>query len=467
MTSLQGSGIGTQWTYDTNTNDRRLLTVTSGPGTRVFGYKTTAENDVTSVTETLGSTSQTWTDTYDNNDRLLTAALSTGASYGYAYDKAGNITSLKNGSSTKTPSYNTLNEVKTFAAKNFVYDANGNLTQDDLHSYTYDAENRLVGIGFLSQPGVSESFRYDGNNHRVVSVLVNGATTTETHYFWCGQVLCEARNASDKVIGRYFAEGQEAPAAGTLLYYGRDNIGSVRDILNAQTGSLVGSNDYDPYGNAIKATGSANTDFRFAQLFYDKQSALYRGNFRSYDTRLGRWQSRDPKFETTGVNLYAYAGDNPMNGVDPYGLDTLLITSGWNGGYNIFGHSAVATTGNGVDSYGTPDPYGANATNYIQSQLQNRDVTITRIPTTPAQEQAIRDYYNKNYGPGSKYSTRGHNCANASGGALAAAGLPISANGIYAPGGIEFQASTLPGATTQTLTQGSSVPSTYNSFNPP
>jgi RHS repeat-associated protein len=328
MTNLQGSGIGTQWTYDTNTNDRRLLSVNSGAAARTFTYTTTAENDVTGITETLGATSQSWADTYDKADRLLTATLSTGASYTYAYDKANNITSIKNGSTTTALAYDTLNQAKAFKAKTFAYDANGNLTQDDLHTYQYDAENRLVSLGFLAQPGVSESFRYDGNNHRVVSVLVNGSTTTETHYFWCGQSLCEGRNANDKVTQRYFAEGEEAPLAGTLLYYGHDKTGNVRDVLSAQTGSLLGSNDYDPYGNALKTTGSANTDFRFGQMFYDKTSALYRSNFRLDDSRIGRWQNRDPAEETGGINLYAYAAGNPVNLIDPLGLWTGQIGLG-------------------------------------------------------------------------------------------------------------------------------------------
>jgi RHS repeat-associated protein len=368
MTSLQGSGIGTQWTYDTNTNDRRLLSVNSGPATRSFNYTTTAEGDVTGITETLGSTQQSWTDTYNKADRLLTAALSTGASYAYVYDKAGNITSLKSGTTTTALGYNSLNQLKAFKAKTYVYDLNGNLTQDDLHTYTYDAENRLVGVGFLSQPGVSESFRYDGNNHRVVSVLVNGATTTETHYFWCGQTLCEGRNANDKVIKRYFTEGEEAPAAGTLLYYGRDKIGSERDILSAQTGALVGSSDYDPFGNIITTSGTAQTDFRFGQLFYDKTAALYRANFRQYDQRSGRWQNRDPQEESGGVDLYTYANNSPVDLVDPLGLWTGQIGLGgyldvplpWSpiGGYNINPGYGIGFGGYGNIGYFNYGYYG-------------------------------------------------------------------------------------------------------------
>ena len=36
MTSQQGANVGTAWTYDTNANDRRLISVGSGPGSRTF-----------------------------------------------------------------------------------------------------------------------------------------------------------------------------------------------------------------------------------------------------------------------------------------------------------------------------------------------------------------------------------------------------------------------------------------------
>ncbi len=86
---------------------------------------------------------------------------------------------------------------------------------------------------------------------------------------------------------------------------------------------------------------------------------------------------------------------------------------------------------------------------------------------TPQQEQAIRDYFNKNFGPNSKYSATSHNCANATGGALNAAGLGGPANGLELPSDVESEAQSLPGAATQTLPQGSQVPSSYRSFNRP
>jgi uncharacterized protein RhaS with RHS repeats len=48
---------------------------------------------------------------------------------------------------------------------------------------------------------------------------------------------------------------------------------------------------------------------------------------RWYDPDTGRWLSRDPIEEAGGLNLYAYAGNNPVNFIDPIGLADLINDS--------------------------------------------------------------------------------------------------------------------------------------------
>jgi RHS repeat-associated protein len=320
-TVLQSATVGTGWAYHSNLNDRRLKSITNSGIARGYQYTTTPENLISGVTETSrGVPVRNWTYGYDASDRLLAAQSSTTAQYGYAYDPADNLSAIQRPGGASTLTYNGLNQIRTLNGVPFSYDANGNLVQDDQRTYRWDAENRLIGIGYKAQPSKHTTFRYDGLGRRIAITTTNGTVVSETRYLWCGEALCQARTSNDAVTRRYFSEGEELPGAGTLLYYARDHLGSVRDLLVAQNGSLISSYDYDPYGSATQESGRLSGDFRYAGMFYHQDSGLYLTHYRAYDPRTARWLSRDPIGELTGGNLYEYVSVNPLSGIDPLGL---------------------------------------------------------------------------------------------------------------------------------------------------
>jgi len=181
----------------------------------------------------------------------------------------------------------------------------------------------LIGIGYLATPAVSTILRYDGLGRRTAVIENNNGSSTETRYLWCGERICQARDASDAIIRRYYDEGelQVSSTGNTPLYYAQDHLGSVRDLVNAG-GSGLATYDYDPYGQPTRSTtnGSARADYRYAGLFYHAPSGLYLTHYRAYDPVTARWLSRDPIEEGGGVNLYGYVGGNPINYTDPRGL---------------------------------------------------------------------------------------------------------------------------------------------------
>jgi len=196
-------------------------------------------------------------------------------------------------------------------ARTFQFDSNGSCTSDGLRSYTWDRANRLATI---TQGTSVTTFVYDGLGRRVQEKF-NGNVIKQ--WIWANSELAEERDGSNNTIKRFFPQGQEIN--GTAYYYTRDHLGSVREMTDAG-GNLRARYDYDPYGQLTKVSGDLEADFGFAGYYRHQTSGLYLTLYRAYDANVGRWLSRDPIGEDGGINLYGYVGNNPINGVDPFGL---------------------------------------------------------------------------------------------------------------------------------------------------
>ncbi|XYI02307.1 RHS repeat-associated core domain-containing protein [Sorangium sp. So ce1128] len=62
------------------------------------------------------------------------------------------------------------------------------------------------------------------------------------------------------------------------------------------------------------------TPFGFAGGLYDADTGFVRFGARDYDPETGRWTAKDPLgFGGGDTNLYAYAGQDPINNIDPDG----------------------------------------------------------------------------------------------------------------------------------------------------
>ena len=67
---------------------------------------------------------------------------------------------------------------------------------------------------------------------------------------------------------------------------------------------------------ASSFTHDARNEVRFSTKRYCTTTCLIEYQFRKYDPILGRWLSRDPIEEAGGLNLYAFCGNNGLNGGD-------------------------------------------------------------------------------------------------------------------------------------------------------
>jgi RHS repeat-associated protein len=108
----------------------------------------------------------------------------------------------------------------------------------------------------------------------------------------------------------------------SYLYDGKGNVSALLDNSQAVTATYT----YDTFGNLMSQTGTLSQPFKFSTKMYDKQTGLSYFGYRFYSPATGRWMTRDPIGIAGGLNLYGFVGDDPIDWVDPFGLDTYMCT---------------------------------------------------------------------------------------------------------------------------------------------
>ena len=141
-------------------------------------------------------------------------------------------------------------------------------------------------------------------------------------------VLQERSADGGTVLKTYAPHGEMDSTNGTAvpLYYTRDHLGSVREVV-ASDGSVSARYDYTPYGERSRVSGTYEAAKGYTGHDYHADSGLILTRYRAYDPQLGRWLSPDPIEESGGMNLHEYVDGDPVNGVDPLGLETSTESS--------------------------------------------------------------------------------------------------------------------------------------------
>jgi RHS repeat-associated protein len=112
---------------------------------------------------------------------------------------------------------------------------------------------------------------------------------------------------------------------GTTYRLISDHLGSPRLIVNTTTGAVMQRMDYDEFGQVITDTNPGFQPFGFGGGLYDRDTKLVRFGARDYEAETGRWTTKDPlRFAGGDTNLYGYVLNDPVNLVDPAGLEVFL-----------------------------------------------------------------------------------------------------------------------------------------------
>lgn len=349
-----------KYTYDALNRLKTVTIVWTGnpeTHTATYNYKNTTAALDNSVAHFNGLTT---TYGFDNADRL-TSIGSTIASYTFTVDPNGNIREAERADEVMSAfPADDPGTIYTYGYNDPAQPKNNRLISEGSNSYLYDDEGQLKTAGAsqyvfdyahrLSSAGDQLSNYYDGSGKRILSVR-NGIITRYI-YDKFGNLIAEADG--NNVITGYYIYGAgllaKITSTGEIYNYHFNQIGSTVAITDKDQ-TIVNKYSYDPFGSVLEETEGIDQPFKFVGQFgvMAEDNGLYYMRARYYDAKIGRFIREDPiGFEGGDVNLYAYAGNNPVNGIDPSGLFEIFIrdTGGRNG--DTYGAVFIVTGNNGV-----------------------------------------------------------------------------------------------------------------------
>ena len=330
----------------------------------------------------VGTETNAWSLSYDGVGRLTDAQRFVGRVHTNAfsersitYDRNSNILTLtRYGENAATPdeilaySYNgnLLSGISNTGASGgggqYTHDANGNLTRDGLSTLDIDYNDRNLTSRISSGGATLAEYEYlaDGTKLRALDGGGNGYQYRGSLIYTqtAGQTgspaitLDCAVTSAGRIVRENTADGSSTYK---VQHYLRDHLGSVRAVIDGDTGTVIEASDYYPFGKRIQvtapvsepvggsqyasepavapvapATSVASTSSPNRWLFSGKepQSFLYANiplldfGARMYNPTIARWTTADPMSEKYyGISPYVYCLGNPISIIDPNGMD--------------------------------------------------------------------------------------------------------------------------------------------------
>ena len=354
---------GVNYAYD---NGNRLTQISQGSATVSFGYD--GGNRRTSLTLPNGIVMSY---SYDNASELTGITYTNGGTtlgtLTYAYDLAGRRTGMGGTAAqtalplaVSTTAYNANNQLTAWGTASLYYDPNGNMTSDGVNSLVWSARNQMSSMN-----SSAVSFQYDPYGRRSGKTVV-GVTT---NYLYDGANVAQEISGGSPIANLLSGGTDEVftrtDSSGTANFL-TDALGSTLALTDG-SGSTVASYAYEPFGNTTVTSGSSTNSYEYTGRENDG-TGVYFYRARYYSPNLQRFVSEDPIGLKGGdVNFYAYAHQNPVNLIDPFGLWTISLggTINVNLGFGSFSYSGgfVVDSSGDIGVYNTVGGGGAFGTN--------------------------------------------------------------------------------------------------------
>ena len=288
--------------------------------------------------------------------------------YEYEYNEIGNIVEIVNNGTTTTFGYSTEHPDRliSYNGSAITYDEYGNLKTSPGANGTVNyswTDGKLTSItsGSLTTAFKNCTFAYDGYGRRIskniASTSISGGTINQSTvntsfvYDYFGRLIRETVTSSyvagviNTEIKTFLYDDQglvgmihEANGTTNTYYFHRDLQGDILGIYDT-SGNSVAQYSYNAFGICTIVSGSnytvANANpFRYRGYYYDTETGFYYLNARYYNPDWCRFISPDSVAyldpdNPSGLNLYAYCYNDPVNYADPSGhsVTAILITS--------------------------------------------------------------------------------------------------------------------------------------------
>jgi RHS repeat-associated protein len=270
---------------------------------------------------------------YDALGRLETATGAWGSAT-FGYDSLGNVRSKTLGSRTVSVGYDARNRVSQVADSargtaqiGYAHDARGNVTDNGDLELRYDLADQPVSVSGTS----TGTYAYDANFKRVKQT-VNGDTVYSI-YGKSGALLFRDATTRAKRTDYVQAAGMTVMRVDTgnvPTYLHNDHLGSPV-AATSQGGQVLWREHYAPYGEKLAAPQANQNDTGFTGHVEDAATGLVYMQARYYDPVIGRFLSTDAADFTPErpfmFNRYAYAGNDPINALDPTGDVRVFVTA--------------------------------------------------------------------------------------------------------------------------------------------